>query len=260
MNERLSKTKLKDIRALTTAKGRAEAGRFLVEGERIVRDVVAKGISAHVAIFDEEALHSKPTLQKLAASFNDRALLAEPKDFLAIADTENSQGVVAIFDLPKPGCQMAAKTQRASFLVLDNVRDPGNMGTVFRHASAFSCAGIFLVRGCCDPFNPKAVRASMGGVFDVAYEMDVEAEALAARFKKDGVALFACENVKDARNAFDATLPSHCAFIIGGETEGIHPAWKTLGAQSVAIPQSARMESLNAAVAASIVLALRYRA
>jgi TrmH family RNA methyltransferase len=145
-----------------------------------------------------------------------------------------------------------------TLLVLDNLRDPGNLGTIVRQAAAFDCDGLLLLKGCVDAFNHKAVRASMGGIFHVPVLSDLTPEDIMQRLSNSGVWPYVTGT--KGTNAFGVSYPPRTAFIIGGESEGVQPFWSERDVIAITIPQSSKVESLNAAVAASIFLAYRYQA
>lgn len=174
-----------------------------------------------------------------------------PDSLLAsIADTETPQGIVFLcwgktLTLPErlEGCR---------YLVLDGVQDPGNVGTVWRTADAFGADGLILCNGCADPWNPKTVRATMGAVFRLpVYEclLTQAADALA----QAGISLYAAalrEDTQDVRS-----VPLNCsAVIVGSEGRGVSQQALELCEKTVKIPMRERCESLNAAVAATVLL------
>ena len=167
-----------------------------------------------------------------------------------VADTETPQGIVFVCK-GKP-LAMPERLEGRRWLVLDGVQDPGNVGTVWRTADAFGADGLLLCNGCADPWNPKTVRATMGAVFRLpAYEgtlADV-AERLAAA----SVPLYAAALKEDTRDIRDVPL-STAAVVIGSEGRGVSDEALSLCQKTIRIPMRARCESLNAAVAASVVL------
>ena len=147
---------------------------------------------------------------------------------------------------------MPRRLEGHRWLVLDGVQDPGNVGTVWRTADAFGADGLLLCNGCADPWNPKTVRATMGAVFRLSvYEGTLKdaAERLAAA----SVPLYAAALGEDTQDIRDVPLEK-AAVIIGSEGRGVSDEALLLSQKTVRIPMRARCESLNAAVAASVVL------
>ena len=141
--------------------------------------------------------------------------------------------------------------------MLDGVQDPGNVGTILRTADAFDCDGVFLVNACADPYSPKTARATMGAVFrrDV---YQCTADELCALLQKCGLPLYGTALRNDTVSLRDAEL-SRAAVAVGSEGRGLSAEILSKCEKTIKIPMSPRCESLNAAVAASVVLWEMYR-
>ena len=147
---------------------------------------------------------------------------------------------------------MPDRLEGRRWLVLDGVQDPGNVGTVWRTADAFGADGLILCNGCADPWSPKTVRATMGAVFRLPlYEGTLKNAA--ERLSAASVPLYAAALREDTQDVRDVPL-STAAVIIGSEGRGVSDEALSLCQKTVKIPMRARCESLNAAVAASVVL------
>ena len=137
-------------------------------------------------------------------------------------------------------------------MVLDGVQDPGNLGTVWRTADAFGADGLVLVHSCADPWSPKTVRATMGACFRLpVWEADLH--ALQARLDEGGVPLYATALREDTEDLRAQDL-RRCAVVIGSEGRGVSEETLALCGKTLKIPMRTRCESLNAAVAAAVVL------
>lgn len=168
----------------------------------------------------------------------------------SIADTESPQGIVFLCR-GKP-LNLPEKLGGRRWLVLDGVQDPGNVGTVWRTADAFGADGLILCNGCADPWNPKTVRATMGAVFRLpVYECPL-AEA-ADRLAQAGLPLYAAALRDDTVDVRSVPL-GRSAVIVGSEGRGVSRQALELCEKTVKIPMAERCESLNAAVAASVLL------
>lgn len=222
---------------------RREEGAFAAEGPKLLGEALRWGAPL-------EAVVCAPgvPLPELPAGVR----VAEVADSLlaSIADTESPQGIVFIC-----GGKALAMPERLAgrrWLVLDGVQDPGNVGTIWRTADAFGADGLILCNGCADPWNPKTVRSTMGAVFRLpAYEGTLEesAEGLA----RAGVPLYAAALREDTEDVRSVPL-GRAAVIIGSEGRGVSQEALALCTKTIKIPMSPRCESLNAAVAASVVL------
>ncbi|MBK9973722.1 MAG: RNA methyltransferase [Planctomycetes bacterium] len=258
----LPKTRVKQLRTLKQRKGREELGLFVGEGPLILEEAFKAGVIPRFAVVCQELLEgSREKIDAVLARCKREGVevFEAPRvDFEEGADTVNSQGLLGVFATPAWNLDDLLKRDYLSLLVLDNLRDPGNLGTIVRQAAAFDCDGLLLLKGCVDAFNHKAVRASMGGIFHVPIFSDLTPEE--AMQKLSGSSVWPYVTDTKGTNAFTVSYPPRTAFIIGGESEGVQPFWSEREVISVTIPQSSKVESLNAAVAASIFLAYRYQA
>ena len=171
----------------------------------------------------------------------------------SVSPMKTPQGVVfSCRQSGAAGFELPEALKAKGCLVLDGVQDPGNVGTILRTADAFDCGGVFLLPGCADLYHPKTVRAGMGVHFR-RHSYQCTAEELTAAFKAAGIALYAAALRDDTADVREANLGG-CAVVIGSEGRGVSEQVLSLCEGTVKIPMSSRCESLNAAVAASILL------
>jgi RNA methyltransferase, TrmH family len=212
----------------------------------------------------EEALRSDCTIQAVIASESVRAtverrvgglhqveVIRVPDTVYAqISATESAQGVMA---LVKPPAWRLDQLLRGNALVviLDGIQDPGNAGAILRAAEAFGASGVIFIKGSVNPYNPKAIRASAGSVFRVPLIPALDADLALAAVTQRKIELYAAMP-HATRSLIDADLKGGSAFIIGSEGRGVSSQLQA-AATELRIP-TARVESLNAAVAAGILL------
>lgn len=259
--EPLPKARLKQLRALTSRKGREEEGLFIAEGPLLIDEGFKAGVFARYVVIQQggEPLSDKVTAAGARCrSEGIECFTATPQEFADCADTVNSQGILAVYGIPRYSLAPLLARPELTLLVLDNVREPGNLGTIVRQAAAFDCGALLLIKGCVDAYNNKAVRSSMGGIFHVPIFDELTPEDAMGKLSEHGVWPYVA--ARDGANAFGISFPPKTAFVIGGETEGVQPFWDERHVIKVGIPQTERVESLNAAVAASIFMAYRYQA
>lgn len=226
------------VLALREKKFRRAAGEYVVEGLKSVREAASCG--AHIRLL-VRAERVPP--QGIAC---DGELVVSDGVFDKISEEVTPQGVLAVVAMPP--CT-PAPPQGLSVL-LDGVADPGNMGTVLRTANAAGYADVYL-RGCTDPFAPKAVRASMGGLFRVRLHIGDDA-ALAAALA--GVPLVCADMAGE--NAFRFAPPPRFCLVIGNEANGVTAEVRAACAHTVRVPMLGGCESLNAGVSAGILMYL----
>lgn len=245
----LSNPKIKLVRSLARRRERYAAQQFVVEGVRLIEEAV----NAHVA--PVLVLHTPNIIGEVRARrLLDRLRALTPDVFeidelvmKQIANTETPQGILAVvpfIDLPLP-------TQPQFVLMLDAVRDPGNVGAILRSARAAGVDAILFAPNTVDPYNDKVVRAAMGTHFFVplrvaAWQDIREMPAMPRRIY-----------LADARGEIDyarADWSRPVALIVGGEAEGASEEAKALATARVSIPMHGGVESLNAAMAATVLL------
>lgn len=241
--------KVKLARALLERRGREKQGLCLVEGVRLIEDAMRAGVHPALVFFVRPA-EALPGLQPLLNAVQSEqvpgAELA-PEVFRTLSDTVTSQGVIAV--MPIPNLEPPANLTLA--LVLDRVRDPGNLGTILRSAAAAGVELVLLTDGCADPWGPKALRAGMGAHFRLPLEMRASWPAIARRVVS--MQVWVADAGGDLLyDRVDWNRPS--VLIVGGETEGLSPEAVHLARGRLIIPMRNRVDSLNAAMAASVVL------
>lgn len=231
------------IRKLNSSRShRRASGEFTGEGPKLLAEAVKAGAQLTTVVY---AQGSEP--QDIA----DVRAVEVPSDlFQSLCDTKTPQGVLFLGKIPDLKSPDTLPGSR--YLVLDGVQDPGNVGTIWRTADALGADGLLLVNGCADPFSPKTVRSTMGACFRLpVYE--VEAEELPGLLKRSGLPLYATALREDTVDVRQADL-SRAAVVIGSEGRGISDRLLDMCSKTLKIPMRERCESLNAAVAATVVL------
>ncbi len=223
-------------------KFRREQGLVPGEGPKLLEEAVKAGIPVKVVV-------SAPGEDFLCPEGARRVEM--PRELLdSLCDTKTPQGVLFLAQMPDTTPPRPLSGGR--YLVLDGVQDPGNVGTIWRTADAFGADGLILVNGCADPFSPKTVRATMGACFRLpVYE--IQAEELPGLMVDSGLPLYATALREDTVDIKAAKL-HRCAVIIGSEGRGVSEKLLQVSTRTVKIPMRERCESLNAAVAAAVVL------
>ena len=241
---------VKKVRELERkGKARRESGLFIAEGERLCSEIPPAFLER---LFLSEDYHGRLPAISLGDS---RILRVSPSVMEYMSDTEHPQGILAMVRMPE-----YPEMEGDLFLLLENLQDPGNLGTIFRTAEAAGASGIFLSRGCVDLFSPKAVRSTMGSLFRIPFQLVPDLIETARALKNRGIEIYAAhlDGVKPHYD-FDYRRPS--AFLIGNEGNGLSEELTAEADQLIRIPMKGRTESLNASVSAALLLyeALRQR-
>ncbi len=234
------------MRSLARRDRRAAEGAFVVEGRRAVHDALQTGAVPRLLLVRQDEPESWRDLPLPAAV---HARVVERRLFDRLSDVQTPQGILAVFPFPSLGRVLDDPVPLA--LVIDRLRDPGNLGTLLRSAAAAGVNAVYLSPETVDPWNPKVVRAGMGAHFRVPLiTLDVGTlDELRQRLPRRMVASAAATRPYDASDWTGAA-----ALVIGGEAEGVGPELKAWGTEEIGIPLEHGVESLNAAVAGAVIL------
>lgn len=245
----LSDARRRLIGRLRHRKTRAREGLVLVEGVRVVGDLLEAGVRPKFALVSPRCDALAPDLAARLGEVTE-VVRVDDDTLEHCADTSTPQGVLAV--APEPdGDWFDRIGPDDRVLVLDALQDPGNVGTLVRTAAALGASGVVLLDGSVEPWNPKAVRASAGAVFRCRLAQ-VQSDRALERLARAGLPIL----VADASGSDVAPPTWHggWALVIGSEGHGAREAIRAEAAQTVRVPMAAGVESLNAGVAGSILL------
>jgi RNA methyltransferase, TrmH family len=243
--------RVKELRAALSRSGRTPSGLIAIEGEHLVQEAMR----SHLRFASIFLRHG---YQPPFAIPQDAKHLLLPADIFASAvSTEQPQGIAALIHPPVFSADAIFRTPAPHataplILVLAGLQDPGNVGTLLRSAEAFAASGVLLLPGTASPWNPKALRASAGSAFRVPAVNVTETDALGllARHNIPAIAAVAREGMP----VNEAPLANACALLIGNEGAGLSDKLIARAAHRITIPMPGNVESLNAAIAGSLLL------
>ena len=231
-------------------KYRLKTGEMVCEGEKMLDEALRSGIPVR-AVLVREGAEADAALIARASAQGAALYTANAALFAAATDVETPQGL--LFSCVRPVRQAIDFAQVGRAILLDGIQDPGNLGIILRTADAFALDLVILCEGCTDPTAPKVVRATMGAAFrQPACQMPL-AEAVSALHAR-GIPVYAAALEPDSVPLPPEGLPKHSAVIIGNEGNGVTPEALALCDQKLIIPMAGRAESLNAGVAAAILI------
>ena len=240
--------KLKLTRALLgRSKERREAGAFVVEGVRLVEEAVAAGWKIRFALWDE-------TLRERGVLIVDR-LISQGADveevstglMKSLSETESPQGILAVVEFD----QRPIPDRPNFILIPDQIRDPGNLGTLLRTAAAAGVQAVILPPETTDAFAPKVVRSGMGAHFRLPIH-SLSWDQTAGVVNSAGIKVLIAD--MDGVPCWQTDLTSPVALIVGGEAEGASESARKLANGKISIPMAGDVESLNAGVAGSVLM------
>jgi TrmH family RNA methyltransferase len=246
-NQRLKELRLAFRRAELTPQGECA-----LEGVKLIEEALRSGQHLETVFFSESA---RPLAEKLLPQINARTetLVLPNALFNSIVPSDAPQGVAALVKLPEfSSMQLLERSNNGPLVVAAGLQDPGNLGTILRSAEAFGAAGVFLIEGTVSPYNSKLLRGSAGSIFRVPF-LRISSAELLPLLRARGVRLLATSSHQGTPlPQISWTLP--LAIFIGNEGAGLSRELTSEMDETLAIPQAAQVESLNAGVAASIVL------
>lgn len=238
---------------MKSASYRSENGEFIAEGARLCEDALVSDAVISSLVISDTALDNYPELIDELCSAAQQSYILPDSLFQRISDTKSPQGILCVIKaLDNPTLFDKIKCN-GKFLALDNIQDPSNLGTILRTAEALGIDGVILSKDCCDIHSPKVVRGSMGAVFRLSY-LIVDTVAGFLGDNRD-ISAYAAVVTPDAVKLTDISFggKASCA-VIGNEANGLKKSTIDACEATFTIPMNGRAESLNAAVAASIIM------
>lgn len=250
--------KVKNVAALQKkSKERKEQQLFVVEGRKMVLEVLRDAPQAITEVYVTEEYLSDPG-QKASIEGVSYEIVTEGV-MKAMAETLEPQGILALVRMPEYDREMLWKKENGLWIALENLRDPGNLGTILRTAEAAGVTGVILSAESVDIYNPKVIRSTMGAIFRVPHFYLSDFTAELEKMKNDGATLYAAH----LAGTMYYDEPDYCGrsvILIGNEANGLSDAASDCANCLVKIPMEGKAESLNAAVAAALMMYEGYRA
>lgn len=245
---------IKEIKSLYRKKDRWENKLFIMEGIKIIEEAILNNMKLKFIIYTNKLLLSEEGnifLNKIKDQNN--VVNVTDNIFKEISDTDNPQGVLAVGSFILNPFRDLIEDSKSSLVFLDNLQDPGNMGTIIRSADAFKLDGIILGEGCVDPYNPKVIRATMGSIFRVPLYFIKDNMKSLLELKKCNYNIYSTSLEGSIPN-YEANYNEKFVIIIGNESKGVDSNIINISDLLIKIPMPGEAESLNAGVAASIVM------
>ena len=235
---------------LSSSKERKDKGLFVIEGARLVFDVLNSFYRVETFLVTEDSYEKYKSQCDEMILRADKSYIISNDISIKLSETKSSQGVFAV-------CNMADNSftaeQGKKYIALDNVQDPGNLGTIIRTAEALGIDGVLVGSGC-DIYNSKALRASMGSMLRVNVNQIIDLEKELNNLKANGFMIYGTVPDSSAKAITDIDFSNGGICVIGNEANGISNEIKNLCNELITIKMLGRAESLNASVAASITM------
>lgn len=230
-----------------SARQRCKAGQTLLDGAHLLAAYLDSGaVPLHIMV-NSAALHDAEVEALLKRAADVPMTQLDDRLFASLSGLKAPSGILTLIDIPHSE-RCVADSRFA--LLLEDIQDPGNLGSMLRSAAAAGCDAVFLSQNCADAWSPKVLRAAMGGHF--ALHVCEQQNLLDVARKFDGMLL--ATTPQAAQSLYDCDLTGTVAFLIGNEGAGLSDALLNLATQEIHIPMLGRIESLNAAAATVVCL------
>jgi TrmH family RNA methyltransferase len=249
----ISKSELKYYSSLLTKTNRKTENKFIIEGKKSVLEGINSSYECEIIFvtnkFSDENIE---TVNEISASKN-RIVTLKQKEFEKISDTKTPQGIAAVFNKPTNIFEKVYSFNDKLIIMLDNISDPGNLGTIIRNCDWFGIKNILLSENIVDYTNPKVIRSSMGSVFHVNLFEEIDAETL-LKLKRQGYEIF-CADL-EGENIFTYQRNKKTILILSSESHGPSKEFLEISDKKICIPKIGDAESLNVASASAVLLAI----
>lgn len=245
------------------SKARREAGVFLAEGTKMFLEAPIERIrnvfvsESFFAIETDENEKKELCLKKMEQTGYETV---PEETFKKISDTMTPQGILCVLDRLEYTLEDLLKKEAPTLMVLEDLQDPGNLGTIVRTGEGAGIDGVIMSKGCVDIYNPKTIRSTMGSLYRVPFLYADDLEKTIIGLKERGIRFFAAH--LKGTGFYDEVDYSACGgigFLIGNEGNGLKDSTADLADQYIKIPMEGQVESLNAAIAASVLMYEAYR-
>ena len=249
---------MKQIAALLKkAKERREKKSFVVEGPKMVQEAPAEWLKAvYVSEFFMEKTENKELLEELEARCSSVQVpfeIVADSVFKSVSDTQTPQGIMAIVQMPEYEMTQLLQDEKTHLLILESIQDPGNLGTMVRTGEGAGITGVIMNKTTVDLFNPKTIRSTMGSIYRVPFMVTDNLIATMESLKQQGVSLYAA-HLKGQHAYDEEEYTKACGFLIGNEGNGLSDEIADLADTYIKIPMEGQVESLNAAISATLLM------
>ena len=278
----LTNAKIKEIQKLTEkSKARREAGLFVIEGPRMFIETPLEWIeeiyvtqrfldnadSGLLGMAEGPSIDGDSTAGSVENSHSDHSTSIRASEMITwmnhevvteeqmkkLTDTVTPQGILCVVRQPSYTMEdIINHPGHRLIMILEDIQDPGNLGTIFRTAEGAGASGIIMTKGCADLFNPKVVRSTMGSIYRVPFFVTDDIEQTISLVKNAQIEVFAAH--LKGEHFYDEIEYKDAAFLIGNEGRGLKDSTASLADTYIKIPMSGELESLNASMAAGILM------
>lgn len=252
-----SNTQVKNVILLQKkAKERNKQKVFVVEGIKMVTEAPRQALEK---VFVSQSFYER---NNKTLPMDCQVAIVSDKIFMSMSDTVTPQGIMAVVRQPgfdRKSMLKGRKREGAGcFLILENISDPGNLGTIIRTGEGVGISGIFMSRDTVDIYNPKVIRSTMGSIYRVPFLYVEDLHELANEMKEMGITIYAA-HLQGDRSCYEGDYCQDSCFLVGNEAKGLSEKMAETADIKMKIPMEGKVESLNAAIAATVCMYEAYR-
>lgn len=247
----MANQQMKNLAALQKkAKERKNQGLFVAEGPRMCLEAPREWISA---IYVSESYLEDEKRKKELQAFDFSYEVVADAVFRSVSDTQTPKGIMTVVKKPEYRLEELLDGEQTHLLILENVQDPGNLGTMMRTGEGAGITGVIMSHTTVDLFNPKTIRSTMGSLYRVPYFITDNLQDTLLWVKQQGVHLYAA-HLAGQKSYDEMDYTAACGFLIGNEGNGLTDETAHLADDYIRIPMAGQVESLNAAMSAGILM------
>lgn len=246
---------IKHVKQLMKRKMREQYQEYIIEGVRIIKDALENEKTLKQILFCDE-LYETAGGEELLENLQQKGMASYKipvQLFKELSDTQNPQGIMAVVSMDIHSMEEILNRPQGFYIILDRIQDPGNMGTIIRTADAAGADAIFITKGSVDLYNSKTIRATMGSIFHVPILSTGSTSETIDLLKTNGIKIVTT-SLEGEKYYFEVEYKGLCGIIVGNEANGVQHEDMMASDILVKIPMPGKAESLNASVAASIVM------
>ena len=242
---------IKKLKKLKEKKYRDQENCYIIEGVKLIKEAIQENAKIKLIIICDDCKQENDLESEIKYEIAKyECISVSEKIFLSLTNVVNPQGILAVIEREKQAEKIDYNEDL--YLILDDIQDPGNMGTILRTADSLNMKQIIVSKDCADAYNPKVVRSTMGAIFRVKVIECENLENVVKEMKKRKIKVYATDLATD-KSIYDVNY-NKSAIIIGNEANGVSKNLLDLATQKIKIPMIGKTESLNAAVATGIIL------
>ena len=225
---------------------------YIVEGIRMFKEVPKEELR-EVYVSESFYKKEKDVIEEVLQGSSVKPELLTDSVYAHISDTKSPQGILCVIDQEEYTLEKIIREDNPHMIVLEHLQDPGNLGTIFRTAEAAGVTGIIMDKGCVDIYNPKTIRSTMGAIYRVPFVYVEDLHGIINTLKVQNIKVYAA-HLKDSVSYDEPDYTNGTAFLIGNEGNGLTKETADLADSYIKIPMAGQVESLNAAIAATVLM------